>query len=481
VMGLRLAQRANGVSQLHGLVSRGMFAGLWPDFDPTEVPIASITNGVHAPTWVDHRVLEVAAKYIGPEIVADAKGWEKVGQVPDEELWATRRALRKSLVKDARKRVRNSWLRRGASPAELGWVDGVLDPDVLTIGFARRVPTYKRLTLMMRDPERLRRLLLDPNRPIQLVIAGKSHPADDQGKRLIQQVVRFADDPAVRHRIVFLPNYDIAMAQTLYPGCDVWLNNPLRPFEACGTSGMKAALNGGLNLSILDGWWDEWYDGENGWAIPTADGVDDPERRDDLESGALYDLIENSVAARFYDRDDRGLPLRWLEMVKHTLSTLGPKVLASRMVADYVTKLYVPAAQAGWVVDATAARALAGYKAKVRASWPCVRVDHVESAGVGDTPQVGDHVSVRAFVSLDGLSPEDVDVQVVHGRVTPSDVLTETMVGSLHHAEAYEGGRHRYEGDLLLGRTGPFGYTVRVLPKHQLLVSAAEMGLVANA
>ena len=216
---------------------------------------------------------------------------------------------------------------------------------MLTIGFARRVPSYKRLTLMLSDPERLKRLLLDPERPIQLIIAGKSHPADDGGKKLIQELVQFADDPEVRHRIVFLPNYDIAMALPLYPGCDVWLNNPLRPYEACGTSGMKAALNGGLNLSILDGWWDEWYDGSNGWAIPSADGVDDTDRRDDLEATALYDLIENEVAPRFYDVGDDGVPSRWLEMVRHTLKSLGPKVLATRMVRDYVRELYTPAAR----------------------------------------------------------------------------------------------------------------------------------------
>ena len=217
--------------------------------------------------------------------------------------------LRQRLVDDARKRVAQLVASSAArAPAELGWIDTALDPDVLTIGFARRVPSYKRLTLMLRDPERLKALLLHPERPIQLVIAGKAHPADDGGKKLIQEIVRFADDPEVRHRIVFLPNYDIAMAQPLYPGCDVWLNNPLRPYEACGTSGMKAALNGGLNLSILDGWWDEWYDGDNGWAIPSADGVDDADQRDDLEARALYDLIENEVAPRFYDLDADGVP-----------------------------------------------------------------------------------------------------------------------------------------------------------------------------
>ena len=481
VMGLRLAQRANGVSQLHGIVSREMFDGLWPGFDPPEVPIGSITNGVHAPTWVDRRLLDLADKHVGASLVADPSGWEQLDSIPDDEIWAARRAMRLSLVQDARARVRSSWIKRGASPAELGWIDGVLDPDVLTIGFARRVPTYKRLTLMLRDPERLRRLLLHPSRPVQLVIAGKSHPADDNGKRLIQQVIKFADDQAVRHRIAFLPNYDIAMALTLYPGCDVWLNNPLRPFEACGTSGMKAALNGGLNLSILDGWWDEWFDGENGWAIPTADGVDEPDHRDDLEASALYDLVEGSVAPRFYDRDERGLPTRWLEMVRHTFSSLGPKVLASRMVQDYVTQLYVPAAASGRSVTPGAAREMAGFRARLRAGWPGVRVDHVDSAGASDSPQVGDLVEVRAFVSLGMLTPDDVEVQVVYGRVTPSDTLVDSHAAPLVHAEEYESGRHRYEGSLRLRRTGPFGYTVRVLPRAAHLANPAELGLVANA
>ncbi|KGM13587.1 alpha-glucan family phosphorylase [Cellulomonas bogoriensis] len=484
VMGLRLGGRANGVSLLHGDVSRGMFSGLWPGFDEGEVPISSVTNGVHSPTWVDRRLSDLAASRLSPAEVADGTGWRRQDGVADGELWEVRRALRAQLVADARSRVRASWRRRGASPAELGWIEDVLDPDVLTIGFARRVPTYKRLTLMLRDPERLKALLLHPERPVQLVIAGKSHPADDQGKRLIQQLVRFADDPDVRHRIVFLPNYDIAMAQRLYPGCDVWLNNPLRPLEACGTSGMKAALNGGLNLSILDGWWDEWFDGENGWAIPTADGVDDPDRRDDLEATALYDLIENHVAPRFYDRDDRGLPFAWLGMVRHTLATLGPKVQATRMVADYVTRLYAPAAGAGarMATDRHArAGELAAWKSEVRAGWPAVHVDHVESEGVTEAAHVGDVLKVVAYVSLGDLRPQDVAVQVVHGRVSEADELSDVRHVDLDLRESYEAGRHAFAGEVALAASGPFGYTVRVVPTHEGLSSPAEMGLVVNA
>ncbi len=485
VMGFRLSQRANGVSQLHGVVSRGMFGGLWPQFDADERPITSITNGVHAPTWVAREIFDLARTHgvrPGPDPDADSPDmvFDVVDKVPGKEIWDTKRVLRQRLVDDARSRMRKSWKQRGAAPAELKWIDKALDANVLTIGFARRVPSYKRLTLMLRDPERLKRLLLHPERPVQLVIAGKSHPADEGGKKLIQEMVRFADDPEVRHRIVFLPNYDIAMAQPLYPGCDVWLNNPLRPYEACGTSGMKAALNGGLNLSILDGWWDEWYDGNNGWSIPSADGVDDADHRDDIEATALYDLIENEVAPRFYDEDEEGTPVRWIEMVRHTLKSLGPKVLADRMVRDYVMKLYSPSAQSSRTLngDYAGAQELADWKHKVRDGWSGVAIDHVESSGVTDAPELGETLEVRAFVSLGGLSPVDVDVQVVHGRVKHEDDLVDTSVTSLGLAETYEDGRHRFEGTVALATTGPFGYTVRVLPKNAHLASSAELGRV---
>jgi glycogen phosphorylase len=484
VMGLRLAQRANGVSKLHGEVARGMFAKLWPGFDGQEIPISHVTNGVHAPTWVAPEVFDLGESEVGPHLVQDATGWEGIENVSDEQIWDVRRVLRQRLVADVRRRLRVSWEQRGASGAELGWVESVLDPDVLTIGFARRVPSYKRLTLMLRDPERLKKILLDPERPVQLVVAGKSHPADDGGKKLIQELVRFTDDPQVRHRIVFLPNYDIAMALALYPGCDVWLNNPLRPLEACGTSGMKSALNGGLNLSVLDGWWDEMYDGHNGWAIPTADGVTDPDHRDDLEAGALYNLIERTVAPLFYDRSATGQPVRWIEMVRHTLQTLGPQVLASRMVRDYVHGLYSPACRSSHALNMTSldtayagARELAAWKSRVRAAWSAVRVDHVEASGVGDVPEVGSTLELRAFVSLGDLTSDDVDVQVVHGRVDFDDQITDTTVVGLRHAEAYEGGRHRYVGEIKLERPGPFGYTTRIVPKHRLLAGPAELGL----
>ncbi|WP_133790754.1 alpha-glucan family phosphorylase [Kribbella sp. VKM Ac-2571] len=476
IMGLRLAQRANGVSKLHGVVSRGMFAGLWPSFDSTDVPITSITNGVHAPTWVAREIHDLTyANY-----TADGDSvFEGLDKTTDAQIWETKRLLRQRFIDDTRSRVRQSWINRGASEAELGWVDSILDPDVLTMGFARRVPSYKRLTLMLRDPARLKALLLHPERPVQIVIAGKAHPHDEGGKKLIQEMVRFADDPEVRHRIVFVPDYDIALAQPMYPGTDVWLNNPLRPYEACGTSGMKAALNGGLNLSIRDGWWDEWYDDEFGWAIPSAEGIEDTDRRDDLEAHALYDLIEKQVAPRFYDGD---VPTRWIEMLRHTIKELGPKVLATRMVKDYVEQLYVPAAQSSRALNSTydGARELAAWKQKVRAAWPQIRVDHVELQGLGDVPQLGTTVGIRAFAALGDLAPSDICVEVLHGRVDTNDEITDPVRTTLSLAETYDGNRHRYEGELKLDRTGPFGYTVRVVPNHPGLASVAELGLAAG-
>ena len=474
VMGMRLAQRVNGVSLLHGQVSREMFAGLWPGFDTREVPIGSVTNGVHTPTWV------------APEVGVLAEGdWERAATAPAGELFQTRRLLRGRLVAETRRRLRASWRQRGASDAELTWIDDVLDEDVLTIGFARRVPSYKRLTLMLNDPATLSRLLNDPDQPVQIVVAGKAHPADEGGKGLIQQMVQFTDSPDVRRRIVFLPDYDMDMAHALVQGCDVLLNNPLRPLEACGTSGMKAALNGGLNVSVRDGWWDEWYDGGNGWEIPSADGVADATRRDALEASALYELLSKSVAPLFYDRDADGVPQGWVERIRHTFRSLGPKVQAERMVREYVTALYVPAAAASRdLADAEGfgpARELAAWKHRVIQAWPQVRVEHVESEAAGQAPSssLGSALTVRVSVALGELTTDDAAVEVVYGRPDDADEIVSPAYATLTpEPSGAANGVVRYSGEVSLDQPGPFGYTARVLPNHPLLDSRAELGLV---
>lgn len=487
-MGLRLAQRANGVSLLHGRVSRRMFNDLWPGFDPQEVPIGSITNGVHAPTWAAPEWMRLGRRLLGSDSPSEPEVWERLQHVDPGHIWWIRSELRKLLVADVRVRLRRSWLERGAAEAELGWITTAFDPEVLTIGFARRVPTYKRLTLMLRDPDRLEDLLLDPERPVQLIVAGKSHPADEAGKALIQQIVRFADRPQVRHRIAFLPDYDMSMARQLYWGCDVWLNNPLRPLEACGTSGMKSALNGGLNLSIRDGWWDECYDGENGWEIPTAGGVADETRRDDLEAAALYDLLQNAVAPKFYERDEQGIPTRWVEMVRHTLQVLGPKVLASRMVREYTEKYYAPAAQSarrtGAPVDGLpfgAARDLAAYRQRVQEAWPNVAIVEVDSLGLPDIPLLGSELTLTATVQLAGLRPDEVTVQAVLGRVDAADELIDPVIVPMTHTGPEDNGSQLFSTTAPLPVAGSVGYTVRVLPHHRLLAGPEELGFVTSA
>ncbi|WJL95365.1 alpha-glucan family phosphorylase [Microbacterium sp. ET2] len=482
VLGLHLGQHANGVSLLHGSVSRRMFGSLWPGVDTDEVPITSITNGVHAPTWV-HPALTGLSERVFGDAHTDGHDWRSREVVSDQELWGVRTQMKQELVAEARRRL-TAAARSAGNAAVPAWIDDILDPGVLTIGFARRVPTYKRLTLMLRDPERLTRILTDPERPVQLVIGGKSHPADDSGKILIQQLVRFSRDPRVRGRIVFLPDYDITLAKTLYPGCDVWLNNPLRPLEACGTSGMKAALNGVLNLSILDGWWDEWYDGRNGWAIPTADTAATDQERDDAEAAALYDLIEHQLVPRFYERTG-GVPTAWLDMVRHTMTDLGKKVTSDRMVRDYVTRLYVPSTvneRALRADDFAQARSLAAFVSRVRRAWDSVAIAHVEGSDATTRASTGETLEIEASVRLDGLSPDDVAVELVYGRTDEDDVI-----GADHTAVPLTAqgppadGVTPYGGSLPLQITGTFGYTVRVVPRHPFLVSPVELGLVTYA
>ena len=388
VMGMRLAGRVNGVSVLHGEVSREMFAGLWPGFDTAEVPIGSITNGVHAPTWVAREVCDLGDS-------ADAASAEA------GRLWGIRRQLRARLVTETRRRLRESWQQRGASGAELTWIDDVLDENVLTIGFARRVPSYKRLTLMLNDPQRLAGLLLDPERPIQIVIAGKAHPADEGGKRLIQQMVQFTDAETVRRRIVFLPDYDMAMARYLVQGCDVWLNNPLRPLEACGTSGMKVALNGGLNLSVRDGWWDEWYDGGNGWEIPTADGVGRPGPQGRARGvGPLRAAREVGRAAVLRRRGRRRAARLGRDDAARAAQprAAGPGRPHGRRLRDQPVRPGRAGVAGAGGGRQRPARDLAAWKDRVRRAWGGVRIEHVEADGA--EPSLGAVLDVRVTVAL---------------------------------------------------------------------------------
>jgi starch phosphorylase len=493
VMGLRLASRSNAVSKLHGAVSREMFADLWPDLDDDDVPITSVTNGVHAGTWVSADMGDLLSRHVLPDWdEASEASWDRILDAPDDELWRVKDQARTRLVAFVRTRMRQRAIEGGASSSASARADDLLDPAALTIGFARRFATYKRANLLLAQSDRLKRLLLDPDRPVQFIFAGKAHPADDEGKEMIRQIVAWAREEGVEHRFVFLDDYDIAVARTLYQGADVWLNNPRRPLEACGTSGMKAALNGTVNCSILDGWWDEMFDGENGWAIASAEDHHDLEQRDHLEADSLFDLLERQIVPLFHDRSTSsatggavgsGVPRAWLAVVKRNLASLGPAVVASRMVRDYVTELYEPTATTAEALradDAAAARELTAWKGRVLAAWGGVKVVSVDAAD-GLAP-LGDTRQVTAIVELGDLAPSDVVVQLVHGRVGPHDELQEPAVDDLLFAgDDVAGSTFQFTGEVPCDVPGRYGFTVRVAPANEWLPTPLDLGRLTYA
>ena len=491
VMGLRLAGRSNGVAKLHGRTSREMFQGLWPPVPAEEVPITSITNGVHGRTWVSSQMDDLYSKYVSPAWDdAGTEEWARIDDARDDELWRAREQGREALVDFVRERLRGSLHERGVSVTDAAWVDDVLDPRFLIVGFSRRFATYKRATLLLSQPDRLRALLLDEQRPVQLLFAGKAHPADDLGKEMIAQIVRFSRDPAVRHRIAFIENYDISVGRMLYQGSDVWLNTPRRPMEASGTSGEKAALNGALNCSILDGWWDEMFDGANGWAISSAEGISDLAHRDEVEANSLFEILERQIVPLYYDRSGGGrYPRRWVGRIKASVRSLGPKVMASRMVKDYVRELYEPTARQADSLAArnyARARALSDWKRRVSDDWGGVRVLDVAAEDAQGMVDLGGERRVSVSVQLGSLTTDDVAVELLHGPVAGGDELTDTKVVCLTLAAPTAGGGSepgvfRYEGRFTCDQAGRHGYTVRVVPAHPDLSNPVDLGCIAWA
>ncbi len=462
IFGLRMSGRANAVSELHRKVSQEMFRRLWPGLGASEVPIAAVTNGVDVRSWASPEAAALLDSRLGPS-------WDRVGEtdfsqllsVPGGELWEMRRPGRQRLIAGVRERLRHSLRRQGVPDSELEWTSRALDEDGILVGFARRVATYKRGDLLFAQPERLRRLLLDPHRPLQLVFAGKAHPKDEEGKRIIQQLALAAGDPELRSRLVFLEDYDLALARLMYQGADVWLNTPRRPMEACGTSGQKAAVSGAINLSILDGWWDEGYREGNGFAIPSFEDETDLPTRDRLEAEALFQLLEDEVLPAFYDRDHGGLPQRWLETLRHSMATVTPLALGSRMLEDYLRRLYLPAATSRGLLEAGDGRgalALAGFRAQVRRNFGKVRL----AARSRPLAERGDRL-VEAVAELGELRPHQVEIQLLHGPVTEDGQLAPAAVETMLLDQTASNGRAHYRARLSPMAAGRYGFAVRAL------------------
>jgi len=455
-LALRLASFSNGVSKLHGEVSRQMWADLWPGLPAEEVPIGHVTNGVHFQSWVSEDLHQIYDRYLGPrwrEEPADREVWRHVENIPSEELWRCHERRRERLVAFSRRRLTDELTRRGAPVGEIMASEDALDSRILTIGFARRFATYKRANLFLRNPDRLVRILKDPKHPAQMIIAGKAHPSDDAGKELIRKIVTLVREQDLRSRLVFLEDYDMTVARYLVQGVDIWLNTPLRPLEACGTSGMKAAANGVMNLSTLDGWWAEaWVPDiqgvhlSPGWAIGRAENHADRETQDQVEADAFYDLLETDLAPTFYDRRSDGIPRRWLARMKTTIASLSPVYNTHRMVREYVENFYLVAHQRQCALAAEGganARELAAWKEKVRACWPQVRIESVETQSGGEL-SVGCEVKSRAKVRLGPLSPDEVAVELYAGKLDTEENIT-GGIAKLMQAIAREGDLHVFE------------------------------------
>ncbi len=496
VLALRLSSYSNGVSKLHGRVSRGIWGCLWPGTPLNEVPIISVMNGIHIKNWISDELGCLYDKYLGPSWADEAMDqtlWGSIDQIPDEELWQIHKRCKEQLIVFVRNRLKAQMQRRGTYHTELNHAEEVLDSEALTIGFARRFAGYKRGNLLLKNPDRLMKLLNDSNRPMQIVFSGKAHPKDTEGKDIIRQIVHFANQNSVRRRIVFLENYDIDIARFLVRGVDVWLNNPRRPMEASGTSGMKAAVNGVLNMSTADGWWCEGYTPEGGWIIGAGENCDDVDYQDVVESQAIYDMLENEVIPLFYTRSADNLPRAWIRRVKNSIKWIAPRFNTNRMVAEYTRRFYHPST-AKWrylnAEECSKAKAFSSWKAQMKNDWPELAVSDVIMQVQNDDGQqeinpkkpllkVGSQLCIRARIKLGKIKPNDVSVELYHGPVDNWENIKDGSAVRMDYEKvAEQEGEHWFVGSMPCSETGQRGVTVRILPKHPDLTNPYEMGLI---
>ncbi len=496
VLAMRLSANCNGVSELHGQVSRQIWSQIWPELPQHEVPICSITNGIHPKTWLSPEMNVLYQRYLGsnwPDEVVDKSLWQHIEQIPDEELWRTHQRCKERLIAFCRARLKMQLQRRGSYHTELGWAEEVLDPEALTLGFARRFATYKRGYLLLKDPQRLTRLLTQTDRPVQLIFAGKAHPNDTEGKEIIRQIVHFASQRNLRRRLVFIEDYDVDVGRSMAQGVDVWLNTPRRPMEASGTSGMKAALNGVLNLSTLDGWWCEAYTPEAGWVIGAGEAYHDVGYQDLVESQTLYNLLENEIVPLFFTRSASGLPRAWIHRMKSSIKWIAPRFNTNRMLSEYTRRFYNSAA-ARWksLTDSnmTRARNLAAWKSNLKQSWSELTVRTV-SVEVNDGKQlvplssrqpnleVGAELKISATAKLGKLTPDDIAVEVYHGPVDSWGNITDGSTIKMNYERSTgEDNEHIFIASLPCRLSGQHGFALRILPSHADLFGSCEPGLI---
>ncbi len=496
VLALKLSTWRNGVSKLHGRVSRAMWAELWPNLPVDEVPIQSVTNGIHAKSFISSEMNQLFERYLGfnwAEEISEESTWQNADQIPDEELWRIHRRNKENLISFVRKQIKNQMQRRGTYHTELGWAEQVLDPEALTVGFARRFATYKRGNLLLKDVERFVKLLNKTDKPVQFIFAGKAHPNDSEGKEIIRQLIHFATRNDVRRRLVFLEDYNIDIARYMVQGVDIWLNNPRVPLEASGTSGMKAAINGALNVSTLDGWWCEGYTLNGGWVIGAGETYDDFEYQDKVESEAIFNLFENEIVPLFYTHSTDNLPRAWISRMKNSIKWIVPRFNTHRMVAEYTARFYKIAAEK-WdslaSSDMEKVKAAATLKNRLKDEWKNIKIEDVDvQVKTGKTAvtlngnasglEVGSELEITASVRLGGLSPDDISVQIYHGDVDSWGNINRGSVKEMTHStEKSSQNTCVFTGTIKCARSGKCGFAVRVLPGTKELADPYEPGMI---
>ncbi|MBE5812694.1 MAG: glycosyltransferase family 1 protein [Clostridiales bacterium] len=484
VLALKLAGKRNGVSKLHGEVSRDIFGDVWPLVPKDEVPIGHVTNGVHTLTWLEPKLRELYTEYLGDNWINDIsnpKTWKKLDKVPNAELWKIHQENKKKFIQIVRENKRAQLERNGASPYEIMELENMLDPNVLTIGFARRFATYKRANLIFRDIERIKRILGNPDMPLQIIFAGKAHPADRPGQEIIKNIVDVSNMPEFKGKVIMLENYNMSVARYMLHGVDIWLNNPRRPLEASGTSGQKAAINGAINFSILDGWWIEGYKNNSGWSIGKNEYYSSLNHQDNVDSDSIYTTLEKEILPLYYTKDADGLPNRWINKMKDSIKVVAPEFSTERMLIDYANDLYVPQVNRTLeIAENGFAKVfkLAEWKENISRDWGKIHINPINLTAYENTPiSVNQTIEPACLVYLGSIKPEDVNVEVYVGKITDTGVLCESKIKKMDLVQK-NGDMYEYRSEVLMNNGGNYGFTYRVVPKNSMLASKQDMGLV---
>lgn len=484
VLALKLAGKRNGVSKLHGEVSRDIFGDVWPLVPKDEVPITHVTNGVHTLTWLEPKLRDLYTEYLGDNWVNDIsnpKTWKKLDKIPNAELWKIHQENKMKLIQVVRENKRNQLERNGASPYEIMELENMLDPNVLTIGFARRFATYKRANLIFRDIERIKRILGNPDMPLQIIFAGKAHPADRPGQEIIKNIVDVSNMPEFKGKVIMLENYNMSVARYMLHGVDIWMNNPRRPLEASGTSGQKAAINGAINFSILDGWWIEGYKNNSGWSIGKNEYYSSLNHQDNVDSDSIYTTLEKEILPLYYTKDADGLPNRWINKMKDSIKVVSPEFSTERMLIDYANDLYVP--QINRTLEITESNyervfKLADWKSNISRDWSKIHINPINLTAYENSPiSVNQTIDAACLVYLGSIRPEDVSVEVYVGKMTDTGVLCESKIKKMDLIQK-NGDMYEYRSEVLMNNGGNYGFTYRVIPKNPMLASKQDMGLI---